>query len=196
MSDQQYHITKRIMLEIIEHEAIVPEAYKDSVGVWSWSAGVTAASGHQVYPRYRKNPATIYRCLEVYEWLLRTVYLPQVLRTFAGRSLTECQLGAALSFHWNTGAIDIAAWVKSWLRGDIKQAHSEFLNWSKPIEIVGRRKLERALFFKGSWSSDGLVTFIPRVSHGYDARPIWKSAKQIDITDDLDRVVHAAREAS
>ena len=196
MIEQQNPITIRMMLEIIEHEAIVPEAYKDSVGVWTWGVGVTDASGHKVYPRYRNKPATIYRCLEVYEWLLRTKHLPEVLQAFRGRQLTECQLVAALSFHWNTGAIGSADWVQSCLRGDDTRAYREFLNWRKPIEILGRRKLERALFFDGSWSSDGSVTFIPRVSHDQRARPIWSSAKQIDITDELDRVERAVREAS
>ncbi|MGB3167126.1 MAG: hypothetical protein WBA68_10170 [Alteraurantiacibacter sp.] len=169
------------MLEIIEHEAIVCEAYKDSVGRWTWGIGVTDASGHEVYPRYRKNPSSIARCLEVYEWLLRDTYLPPVLKAFAGRELTEAQLGAALSFHWNTGAIGRADWVTSWLRGDSAKAHRDFLNWCMPREIIGRRKAERALFFDEVWTSDGFVLVYDRVDQGARATPIWSSARQIDI---------------
>lgn len=178
-------LTTRIMLEIIEHEAIVCEAYKDSVGVWTWGVGVTAASGHNVYPRYRKNPSSIERCLEVYEWLLRTKYLPEVLRAFERTTLSEAQLGAALSFHWNTGAILLADWVKSLRRGDAKSARREFMNWCSPREIIARRKAERDLFFDGRWTSDGRVLVYDRVNQGPLANPIWSSAKQVDIRPQL-----------
>jgi len=183
-------ITERIMLEILEHEGIVLEAYKDSVNVWTWGAGVTSKSGHSVM-RYVDRPQTMRRVLEVYEWLLRTKYLPGVLEAFGSMQLTEAQLGAALSFHWNTGAIGGASLVKSVQAGRTDQAHTEFLNWSKPKEIIPRRKLERALFFDGTWSSDGLVTVYQRVRKP-SYTPEWSSAKQVDIRDDLRAVVAAA----
>lgn len=184
-------ITERIMLEILEHEGIVLEAYKDSVGVWTWGAGVTDKSGHTV-SRYKDNPSTMRRALEVYEWLLRTRYLPQVLAAFDPMQLTETQLGGALSFHWNTGAIGRADWVQSAKAGKTDQARREIMNWSTPREIIGRRKLERALFFDGQWSSDGIVTVYQRVRKPSYA-PDWSSAKQVDIRDDLRAVVAAAQ---
>jgi GH24 family phage-related lysozyme (muramidase) len=107
--------------------------------------GVTNASGHQVHPRYLRNPQTLTRCLEVYEWLVRTKYLPEVRAAFGRIQLNEHQLAAALSFHWNTGAIARASWVRSFRDGNIAQARREFMNWSKPKEIIGRREAERDL---------------------------------------------------
>lgn len=182
-------LTMRIMVEIIEHEAIVPEAYKDSVGIWTWGVGVTSMSGHDV-ARYKDSPQSIKRCLEVYEWLLRVKYLPPVLKAFEGRVLTESELGAALSFHWNTGAISKATWVQSVLAGKIDQARAEILNWRSPIEILGRRKLERDLFFDGRWSSDGLVTVYDVSKPSYS--PKWSSARQVDIRETLETVVARA----
>lgn len=182
--------TERIMLEIVEHEAIVCEAYKDSAGVLTWGVGVTDASGHHV-ERYKDNPVSIQRCLEVYEWLIRTKYLPSVLRAFEGYPLTEAELGAALSFHWNTGGIGRADWVKSVKAGKMDQARREMLNWVSPREIIGRRKAERALFFDGAWSSDGLVTLYQRVRKPSYA-PDWGSAKQVDIRPALAEVMKAA----
>ena len=179
--------TARIMLEIIEHEAIICEAYKDSVGVWTWGVGVTSASGHDV-ARYKDNPTTIERCLEVYEWLVRVKYLPAVLRAFKGHTLSESQLGAALSFHWNTGAISSASWVKSFKSGKIDQARKEFMNWSTPREIIGRRKAERNLFFDGVWSTDGMVTVYQHVRKP-SYTPDWTSARQVDIRDALAKVL-------
>ena len=180
--------TLKIMLEIIEHEAIVCESYRDSEGVWTWGIGVTDASGHRV-GRYRRKPTTIRRCLEVYEWLIRTKYLPEVLEAAGGTKLTEEQLGAALSFHWNTGSIHEADWFQSFKRGDRDRAFRAFMNWSKPREIIGRRKLERELFFNGRWSHDGRATHYQRVSLSASAHPIWSSARQVDIREDLAAVM-------
>ena len=179
--------TPRILLELLEHEAIVCEAYKDSVGVWTWGVGVTGKSGHTI-ARYKDNPVSIERCLEVYEWLVRERYLPAVLKAFEGCPLTEEQLGGALSFHYNTGAILIADWVKSFKAGNRNKAYTEFLNWSSPREIIGRRKAERALFFNGVWTSDGKVTVYTKV-HKPSYSPNWGSAKQVDIRPALERVM-------
>jgi lysozyme len=172
-------LTEKTLLEIAEHEGLVLEAYRDSVGVLTWGFGVTNASGHKV-DRYIGKPSTIERAVEVYEWLLRTKYLPEVIRAFRGRELTEAQLTAALSFHWNTGAIGRADWVKSFLAGYTPHARLEFMNYSRPREIIARRKAERDLFFDGRWSGDGLVTIYDRVRKPGGV-PVWGSARQINI---------------
>lgn len=175
-------LTEKTLLEIAEHEGLVLEAYRDSVGVLTWGFGVTDASGHKV-GRYRKERSTIERAVEVYEWLLRTKYLPEVQAAFRGRELTEAQLTAALSFHWNTGTIGRADWVKSFLAGNRIRAWNEFMNYSRPREIIDRRKAERDLFFDGRWSGDGVVLMYERVRPG--GTPDWSSARQIDIKDEV-----------
>lgn len=175
-------LSERMLLEIAEHEGLVLEAYRDSVGVWTWGFGVTDRSGHKV-GRYRRKPSTVKRAVEVYEWLLREKYLPDVLRAFKGRELTEAQLTAALSFHWNTGAIGRADWVASWMRGQKHKARQEFMNWSSPREIIARRKAEHDLFFEGRWSGDGVVLHYTRVRAG--GTPVWGSAVQLDIREDV-----------
>lgn len=148
-------ITARIARELLAHEGIVQEAYLDSRNIWTWSVGVTNASGHEVYPRYKDNPQDLERCLGVYLWLLGKKYAPAVEQAFAGRELSEAQFGAALSFHYNTGAISTAAWVRQWLEGDTAGARKSIMNWKAPAEIVPRRQKERALFFDGVWSAAG-----------------------------------------
>lgn len=175
-------LTERIVLEILEHEALVLEAYRDSAKVWTWSAGLTNASGHTVFPRYKDNPQPIKRCIEVYLWALRERYLPTVLRAFT-RPLAEHELGAALSFHWNTGAIGTADWVELVNEGRMDEARRSIMNWSKPKEIIARRKLERDLFFDGRWTSDGLVTVYEVSKPSYV--PKWSSARQVDVRDAL-----------
>lgn len=147
------NLTPRIVIELIAHEGIVREAYKDSRGIWTWSVGLAVTGGWPVM-QYRDNPASLETCLEAYIEALRTQYLPDVLRAFP-EPLEEHQMGAALSFAYNTGAIGRASWVALWNKGDVAGARKAFLNWSSPSEIIPRRKAERDLFFDGKWSGNG-----------------------------------------
>ncbi|OYX96657.1 MAG: hypothetical protein B7X90_15670 [Novosphingobium sp. 17-62-19] len=148
-------LTPRIALELIAHEGIVTEAYKDSVGVWTWSVGITDASGHKVFPRYKDKPQPLEHCIGVYLWLLREKYLPPVLAAFGKHDPSEAELGAALSFHWNTGAIARASWIGRFVKGDVDGARKSMLDWARPKELLARRRKEQALFFDGQWSEEG-----------------------------------------
>lgn len=179
-------ITPRVVLELLSHEAIVREAYKDSVGVWTWGVGVTDASGHKVQ-RYIDKPQTVDRCLEVYIWLLRTKYAPAVREAFKGYDLTESEFAAALSFHYNTGAIGKASWVKMIKAGLRQEAENAFMQWNKPREIIGRRTKERDLFFDGRWSSDGKTTVWPVRKPRYT--PDWANGLRFDVRAEVERLL-------
>lgn len=174
-------ITTRTALELISHEGIVREAYKDSVNVWTWGVGITSKSGHNV-ERYIKNPQSLEHCISVYVWALKK-YAEDVEKAFYPIVLDEHQFAAALSFHYNTGAILKATWVKSWKAGKISQAKKEIMNWRSPKEIIPRREKERDLFFDGVWSNNGSAVEYTRVfSNG---QIDWKSRRVIDITKDV-----------
>ncbi|RVQ67566.1 hypothetical protein EKN06_06340 [Croceicoccus ponticola] len=147
-------ITPRIAAELIHHEGLVREAYRDSVGVWTWSVGITDASGHRV-GRYRDQPQPLSRCLEVYLWALQNRYLPAVLDAFGAVRPEEHELAAALSFHWNTGAIGRAEWMRHLRESDRKRARRAMLDWCRPASLATRRKREQALFFEARWAGDG-----------------------------------------
>ncbi|MDT0506671.1 glycoside hydrolase family protein [Novosphingobium sp. MMS21-SN21R] len=170
-------ITPRIALELIAHEGIVTEAYRDSVGVWTWSVGVTNASGHKVFPRYKDKSQPLEHCIGVYLWLLREKYLPPVLAAFGPHDPTEAELGAALSFHWNTGAIARANWIGRFVAGDVAGARKGMLGWARPASLLHRRRKEQSLFFDGTWSSDGTA-----LVYGV-AKPSYQPAcgKRIDV---------------
>lgn len=148
-------LTPKIALELVAHEGIVREAYQDSTGVWTWSVGITNASGHTVFPRYKDAPQPLEHCLGVFRWLLETRYLPAVLAAFGNHDPSEAELGAALSFHWNTGAIQRATWLKLFLTGNVAGARAAMLEWAHPASLLPRRQREAALFFDGTWTSDG-----------------------------------------
>lgn len=175
-------LSRRTLLELVSHEGIVPEAYKDSKGIWTWGIGVTNASGHRV-SRYKDNPQPISRVIEIFKWLVENKYLPDVIEAF-NRPLTETQLAAALSFHYNTGAIGRASWVTSFNKGDLATARKQFMNWRSPSEIIPRREAERDLFFDGVWSNDGTATVYQKVNKP-SYSPKWSSAKRVDISGEL-----------
>lgn len=171
-------ITVSVALEVLHHEAIVRQAYYDSVGVLTWSAGITNASGHNV-ERYIRNPQPMRKCLEVYIWLLEEKYAPAVRAAFKGYNLTEGQFAAALSFHWNTGAITRATWVKEWKAGQHAKSRNSFMNWRKPASIIKRREAERDLFFDGKWSNTGMTGEYTEVTSRLT--PVWSSRRNVDV---------------
>lgn len=177
-------ITPRIAAEIAGHEAIVRQAYLDSQKIWTVSVGITSASGHDV-TRYIGKPMTLERALDLYVWALGN-YSEAVRAEFAGHDLTEEQFGAALSFHWNTGAIKSASWPDLWKAGKVAEARESFLSWRKPASIIGRREAEAALFFDGVWHGNGLV---PEYGVTANNTPDWRSRKLIDVRPALEALL-------
>lgn len=166
-----------VALEIACHEAVIRQAYKDSEGVWTWSVGLTNATGHNVQ-RYIDNPQSLEKCFSVYAWALNN-YADAVRAEFAGHPLTKPQFAGALSFHWNTGAIKSATWPDLFKAGKIAEARASFLSWKKPAAIEERRKKEAALFFDGVWSNDGQMTEYTALTAAH--APKWSSAVSINV---------------
>ncbi len=180
-------LTRRIAKEITTHEGVVLEAYKDSKDVWTWGIGITNASGHEVYPRYLDKPQTLQKVAEIYIWLLRLRYIPDVEHAFDGHDLTEAQFGAALSFHFNTGKIRSATWVDNWKSGDITAARRNFLAYRFPPGIRDRRKAEHDLFFDGIWSGTGRPTqwTVSKPSYKID----WSQGRRVDLNPFFDMLI-------
>lgn len=174
-----------VALELASHEAVVRQAYRDVADVWTWSIGITNASGHNV-ERYIDTPASMERCLEVYVWALQR-YAHEVLAAFGDTPLTKAQFAAALSFHYNTGAISRATWVKKFRAGDVAGARKSFMDWRKPAAIIPRRRKERDLFFDGVWSNAGTILEYTAVSRDY--RPI--NPVRVNVEADLRRALNA-----
>lgn len=180
MTDQ---ITPRVAGELAGHEDIVLEAYLDSRSIWTWAIGITKASGIDPL-QYKDRPASLGTCLSAYVGLLRRAYAPAVLKAFKGRALTEAQFAAALSFHYNTGAIGVTSWVPLWLAGNVTAARAfletHYLNGGTLTE---RREKEAALFFDGHWSGDGTAMVIPVNKPSY--QPAFSKGKRVAIAGAL-----------
>ena len=169
-------IPTKILCEIAAHEGVVLQTYLDSVGVETWGVGITAASGHGV-KRYIDNPQTIEHVFAIFEWSVRTRYLPDVLDAFKGHTLLEHELAGALSFHYNTGGIHAATWVDTFLDGDRDEAKVQFMWWTKNKELIGRREAERDLFFDAEWKG---TTTIQQYDVNDALKPV--NPKPVDIS--------------
>jgi GH24 family phage-related lysozyme (muramidase) len=170
-----------VAMEVASHEALIRQTHKDSVGKLTWCVGMTNATGHKV-ERYVGKPASLQHCMNIYAWALGN-YAAGVHRAFKGHNITKAQFAAALSFHWNTGEIETAGWVKLWRAGDVAGAKKAIMHWVTPPEIAGRRKKERDLFFDGKWSNDGRMTEYTQLTA--KMTPMWSSAVKVDVSVEL-----------
>jgi lysozyme len=143
--------------ELISHEALVTSPYRDSVGVWTIGVGHTAGAGKPYPASMEKGKALplnelaelFRRDLAKYEGgVLKVVKVP----------LRQHEFDALVSFHFNTGAIATASFVKKLNAGDRKGAAEGMMAWNKPPEILGRRRKEMRLFRDGKYSNDGKCT--------------------------------------
>lgn len=142
-------------------EGIVLRAYLDGAGVWTIGAGLTAASG-VVRPKAGM-VITAAEATNLLQQALRTNYEPTVevamSRVSYGGAAIERpkphEFDAAVSFHWNTGAIKSASWVKQWLAKAGRATVVESLKkWNKGggkvlPGLTARREREAAMLLDG-----------------------------------------------
>lgn len=161
------------------HEGIVPAPYLDSVSVWTYGVGHTGASGAPI-------PSQMARGMpDDLEAALRTVfavfrsdlarYEADVSAMLAGIEVKQHQFDAAVSFHFNTGAIKTATWVKQWRAGDLSAAKKSIMNWRKPASIIDRRKEERDLWATGAYVSSA----VPVWQADANGRVIWRPVRTL-----------------
>lgn len=154
------------LAELIAHEGVVLAPYKDSKGVWTFGIGHTASAGHPIpetMPRGVMQPLSL-----AVETFRKDVgrFEGRVRQALGTVDLEQHEFDALVSFDYNTGGIFQAQLTKELLRGDRKKAAIAFMGWSKPAEIIPRRRKEQALFRDGIYSNDGMATVYPADSQG------------------------------
>ncbi|MEO0720848.1 MAG: lysozyme [Pseudomonadota bacterium] len=142
---------------LARHEGIVPAPYLDSVGVWTYGIGHAETSGIAPNPRHMRRgmpedlDAELVRVFDVFR--------KDMAKFEAGVNaavkvpMRQHEFDAAVSFHFNTGGIARATWVKTWNAGDKAKAAKQIMNWRKPPEIIGRRTAEQTLWAQGDYGS-------------------------------------------
>lgn len=169
-------ISAKGMLQLLDEEAIVTSPYWDSVHVLTYLAGHTKAAGAPDPADMWGHVADIAEALRVLSRDL-LAYERDVRAAFT-RPISQAQFDAAVSFHFNTGAIFRADWVRLWNAGRDKSAILAIMSWDRPPAVVGRRKRERALFADGVYSGDGFASVYPADAKG---NVLWGKGRRIDV---------------
>lgn len=147
---------------LISHEGIVPAPYLDSVGVWTFGVGHTAAAGS---PNPSKMPRGMPDDLEAALHHVFMVFARDLVKyeDDVNRAvkvpLKQHEFDALVSFHYNTGAIARASLTGHLNRGDRTAAAVAFMSWKKPAAIIDRRRAEQHLFLTGVYPSISLTVW-------------------------------------
>ena len=137
-------------------EGIVPAPYLDSVGVWTFGIGHTAAAGIPDPAKMaRGNPANLDGAVRVALRVFRddlASYEAAVTRALRV-PVEQHEFDALVSFHFNTGGIGRATLTRLLNEGDKAGAAEAFMGWRRPPEIIPRRQAEQRLFRGGVYPS-------------------------------------------
>lgn len=166
------------LMAIVGHEGIVLTPYKDSVGVWTIGIGHTAAAGWPDPKTFMGNLTVS----EAFNMLRSDIKKYEKGVTAAVKvPLKQHEFDALVSFHYNTGAIGKASFVKKLNAGDRAGAIRGIMDWRKPAEIVPRRTAERDLFAKGIYPKP-TATLYPATPSGVVQ---WGKGQKIDLREHL-----------
>lgn len=171
---------------LVAHEGIVPAPYFDSQNILTYGVGHTAAAGAPIPADLpRGMPADLDAALcDVFAVFRRDLarYEAAVAKVLGRTPVEQHEFDAAVSFHFNTGAIGRAAWVGLWTRGQKADAAASMLaNWRKPAAIIGRRTAERDLFLRGDYGKQSAAVW--KVSAA--GKVIWNPARHLSQADIL-----------
>jgi lysozyme len=158
-------VSDKGLLEIAEHEGVVPAPYLDSVGVLTYGIGHTKnAGGIDPASMSLAMPTDIERAIDHALEVFRTDVASYEARVNAAIKvpLSQFEFDALVSFDFNTGGIHRAKLSKRINAGDPDAAGS-FMGWLRPPEIRKRRTAEMDLFVTGDYDANG------------DKIPIWKT---------------------
>jgi lysozyme len=153
------------ILEIAEHEGIVPAPYYDSVRVLTYGIGHTKnAGGIDPATMSIAMPADVEAAIDHALEVFRAD-----VRSYEGRvnkalnvQVTQYEFDALVSFDLNTGGIHRAQLTKA-INDGRPDAARHFMGWLRPPELRKRRTAEMNLFLTGDYDANG------------DQIPVWKT---------------------
>jgi len=115
--------------KIMGWEGCALRAYRDVVGVWTIGFGLTNQVGELPFKIVAGVTITFEQCVDLFRRALRNRYEPSVNKRMAGTTQSGFDMGT--SFHYNTGGISRASWVKPFLAGNFAAARSAFMAWNR-----------------------------------------------------------------
>jgi len=171
-------VSDKGLIELICHEGVVPYPYKDSKGIWTYGVGHTAAAGA---PDPQAMPKGVITSLKEVMDLFRIdlIKYENDVNQAVKVEMKQHEFDAAVSFHYNTGAIARASWVKQLNAGNKTAAIQGIMSWVKPVEVYSRRKKEQDLFKKGVYSNNGFVLVYSADKVGKLGKPTLKKISEL-----------------
>lgn len=166
------------LIELAGHEGIVTSRYLDSAKppVWTIGVGHTAAAGG-LDPRAFTASITIQKALDLFR--ADIVKYERGVNNAVTVSLTQHEFDALVSFHYNTGAIGKASFIKKLnATGNRAETARGMMEWVKPPELKARRTKERDLFLEGRYSNGGVVMAYPASPIG---QVLWNKGQRVDV---------------
>lgn len=154
-------ISNNGLQQIIKREGVFLHAYQDTVGVWTIGTGHTSAAGlPHVTPGL-----TITK--EQNDEILRSDLKPieEQAAQYIKVPVTQNQYDAIISIVFNVGP---KFWHSSCIQelnaGNVKGAANAIMLWSKPPEIIGRRRTEQKQFLTPDTVQDNTSTSLDDIS--------------------------------
>lgn len=146
---------------LIAEEGEVLRAYKDTAGIWTIGVGLTKASG-VIDPKpgmtiTKEQSRTLLRRALERSYEPETEVAMSAVQGSAVTRPSQSEFDAGLSFHFNTGAISRASWVKLWkAKAPSLQILASFKAWSKAggkvlPALEGRRAREWCMLIDGRY---------------------------------------------
>ena len=117
-------ISNKGLIALASHEGIVPGPYKDSVGVLTYGIGHTKSAGDPDPAKLPKGMPNnldeeLVRILDIFKRDVEK-YAATVDKAITV-PISQEEFDAAVSFHYNTGAITSATWVRHLIKATTKQ---------------------------------------------------------------------------
>lgn len=143
-------------------EGCVLRAYRDVTGTWTIGDGLTAASG-VIVPKAGMVISQA-EADRLFILALSRNYEPAVRAAMP--TAAQHEFDAAVSFHWNTGAIRSASWVGLWKARQWVQVQTALLAWCKSKgkvipALTARRQREFQLLRHGYYTAAPLASAPP-----------------------------------
>jgi lysozyme len=148
------HMSMQGAYALATREGIIPAPYVDSVGVWTYGVGHTAAAGPpdpKTMPRGMPSnlDKALGECIDLY--LLDLKAYEDAVHRAVTEPVNQAEFDALVSFHYNTGAISRATLTKTLNDGNHPLAGDQFMNWVTPPEVTARRQSEKDQFKQGKY---------------------------------------------
>lgn len=167
------------LVELVGHEGICLNKYKDSVGVWTTGIGATRTEIPDLASWPLDKRITIQEAFDLLTSSIKKYEF--ALNKYLTNEIPQHQFDALVSWVYNvgTGYAKTATVVKlANQHASNEQLYNAIMMYRKPKEILGRRRKEAALLTGGVYSNGGRALLFPVSSKGY---PMYGKGKSINV---------------